>query len=408
MSHCPAYEEYSDKPRPSVSWDTPCGSWVGIWGTDWGTQIGSEILKLDHNITYEVWQPDLRANTKHEHMFSNKVKHILYPAYRKKRIYGFKIIDVVFSDIMIEDLNNITNTQNVIIHLGDIYNSLKYFIPKISNHFIYINQFMSELNYPFDGFRLIKKNFFSLLFHYLDYKFVCKNIYKYKAIIVANNKRVDLLENTFNGTIYKLVNGIDYNFWSKNLNNIKKEDFGINKEDFIILMISRFTPNKQIHRFIQVLNNIEKKTAFNYKCLIIGHGEKAYEYTLKREANELISKDKIRFLPYQQKEDLRDLYNIADLFVSVSLSEGGPTTVKQAMACGVPVLMTNTGHTAEVLTAHNAGCIVKTHDYKGWEKKIEKILNGFKINTIPSELVKEYYNWGNVALKYIKFYKSIL
>jgi len=45
MNHPPAYEEYADKPRPAINWDTPNGSWVGIWGYDWSDQLASEILK---------------------------------------------------------------------------------------------------------------------------------------------------------------------------------------------------------------------------------------------------------------------------------------------------------------------------------------------------------------------------
>ncbi len=46
MNHAPAYVEYENKPRPTVNWDTPTGSWVGIWGYDWSDQIASEILKV--------------------------------------------------------------------------------------------------------------------------------------------------------------------------------------------------------------------------------------------------------------------------------------------------------------------------------------------------------------------------
>jgi glycosyltransferase involved in cell wall biosynthesis len=78
------------------------------------------------------------------------------------------------------------------------------------------------------------------------------------------------------------------------------------------------------------------------------------------------------------------------------------------MACGVPIFMTNTGHTAEVLANHNAGRIVQKKDYKGWKKEIELILKGAKISTIPLELVKGYYSWENIAIKYIEFYRSVI
>jgi hypothetical protein len=47
MNHPPAYEEYSDMPRPHWNWNTPDGSWVGIWGYDWSDLLAIEVRKVN-------------------------------------------------------------------------------------------------------------------------------------------------------------------------------------------------------------------------------------------------------------------------------------------------------------------------------------------------------------------------
>ena len=59
------------------------------------------------------------------------------------------------------------------------------------------------------------------------------------------------------------------------------------------------------------------------------------------------------------RADVADLYQTFDLFVLPSLWEGMPNVVLEAMACGVPVVATNTGGTPEIVQHGKTGLLVE-------------------------------------------------
>jgi glycosyltransferase involved in cell wall biosynthesis len=79
----------------------------------------------------------------------------------------------------------------------------------------------------------------------------------------------------------------------------------------------------------------------------------------------------------------------------------------EAMACGVPILCTDTGNTAEVLKENSAGIVVGANNYKYWEKEITNYLEGKAIKTLDLDIVKEHYEWGNIAKKFTAIYDKV-
>jgi len=78
----------------------------------------------------------------------------------------------------------------------------------------------------------------------------------------------------------------------------------------------------------------------------------------------------------------------------------------EAMACGVPIFCTDTGNTAELLKANNSGVIVGTKQYNVWKEKLVQFLNGEPIKTIDISIVKQYYDWSNVAKEFCCIYNK--
>ena len=61
-------------------------------------------------------------------------------------------------------------------------------------------------------------------------------------------------------------------------------------------------------------------------------------------------------------EDVRSHLRQADLFVLSSDKEGLPLALLEAMACGLPAVVTEVGRTGEVVVHHETGVLVKRGD----------------------------------------------
>jgi glycosyltransferase involved in cell wall biosynthesis len=71
-------------------------------------------------------------------------------------------------------------------------------------------------------------------------------------------------------------------------------------------------------------------------------------------------------------EDLPLLYNCADLFVYPSLYEGFGLPPLEAMACGVPIITSNTSSLPEVVG--NAGIMVDPNDIESLSDEMYRVL----------------------------------
>jgi len=99
------------------------------------------------------------------------------------------------------------------------------------------------------------------------------------------------------------------------------------------LYIGRFSPEKNIIHLLEAYKKIGNN---NWGLILVGNGPQ------KKEIENYIQKHKIRnvFLPgFKQKEEIPQYLAISDVFVLPSISEPWGLVVNEAMAAGLPVLV---------------------------------------------------------------------
>ncbi len=397
MNHPPAYEEYADKPRPGINWDTPNGSWVGIWDYDWSDQLASQILKRTDAFDHEVWQPDLSADKIYSHTFENGLTHRMFPAVKNpnKEI----ISPMMLTFLSVEDLKH-----NYIFHINypHFLGLNKGLIDTYKNQ-KFVLTFHGEINLPFNALFRMQRNPLKKIF-YLKQHFIAKRYFKLvDHVTYQTEKNIGTLKRYYNGKLTKLTMGIDTNKFRVIYKKECREKLLIPKETKVLLTVSQLIVRKQVDKIIDLLNEIEE----NFIFLIVGHGTKEYEKYLKGKTKNLSDKNRIRFEGYKTSNELVTYYNAADLFIHVSKSEAGPVSMMEAMACDLPIFCTDTGNTAEVLKENNAGIVVGINNYKDWEKELINYLEGKPIKTVDADVVKEHYDWSNIAEKFIKIYDQV-
>jgi glycosyltransferase involved in cell wall biosynthesis len=128
-----------------------------------------------------------------------------------------------------------------------------------------------------------------------------------------------------------------------------------------LLTIGRLDPEKNPLLLIEALADLERRFPGRYRLKWAGRGE--METAVKRKAVERRIIDCIDFLGYVPfGPDLLSLYRNAHIFVHVSLTEGVPRVLVEALASGVPVIATDVGGVTTLLDGGRAGLLVRPSD----------------------------------------------
>lgn len=125
-----------------------------------------------------------------------------------------------------------------------------------------------------------------------------------------------------------------------------------------VLFVGTVEPRKNLHRLVRAFRQVRQR-GFPHALILAGHKGWLME-GFAAEIDRLGLSDATRRLGYVPDADLPALYSLADLFVYPSLYEGFGLPTLEAMACGTPVLSSNSPALAEV--CGDAACLVDPLD----------------------------------------------
>ena len=203
-----------------------------------------------------------------------------------------------------------------------------------------------------------------------------------------------------------ILNGVDINrFCPTDNKSAIRSKFGLSNDDTVILSVGRLTPAKQPHIMIKIFSHLEKELGDVTLC-IIGNGELLKE---TRCLAERMGLRKIIFMGFvDHDQDLPDLYACADYYIMTSKYEGLPLTLLEAMASGLPCIVSDIPNLAIVRDA-DCGIIV---DYTGADLASEQILHYLlNQNSEHSQNARKYalenLDWHLISEKYLKLFIEI-
>lgn len=118
----------------------------------------------------------------------------------------------------------------------------------------------------------------------------------------------------------------------------KRQELGLAADDFVLLSVGELIPRKNHQVVLKALGRLQEQGNLgNIQYLICGQGAKMGG--LKALAESLGIADHVHFLGYRR--DIPDICSASDVFMFMSLQEGLPVALMEAMACGLPAVCTS-------------------------------------------------------------------
>lgn len=162
-------------------------------------------------------------------------------------------------------------------------------------------------------------------------------------LIVPTKKTYELFKKKYkvDRNVYIVPTGIDAEkFYQENnpkLNIIKKrEQLGLEKNDFVILFVGRIATEKNLDLLLSAMSSLGEVSK-KIKLLVVGDGPDLDNYRCYVEKNGLL--DNVIFTGKVPWHKISEYYLIADVFATASKTETQGLTVIEAMAASLPVVV---------------------------------------------------------------------
>ena len=200
-----------------------------------------------------------------------------------------------------------------------------------------------------------------------------------------------------------------------------KEYIGVPCHDRMLLFVGRIEPLKGIDTLIEAVGILHKEGVLDRHpfCLaVIGGDTQSYREQMSAEMERLHAMreslgilDLITFLGKRDQDTLPYYYSAAEAVVVPSHYESFGLVALEAMACGTPVVASETGGLAFLVRDGETGFHVPTADPDALAEKLRLIIQDDELRAQLGEQAVEYaqsYTWSMVVEQVIDLYRSML
>lgn len=161
--------------------------------------------------------------------------------------------------------------------------------------------------------------------------------------------------------------GIDLQTYKYQRNLALREQLGLSQNDFVLISMGDLISRKNYAIVIQAIAKLNNP---NIHYLICGEGPELN--SLQKLTNELNLQSQIHFLGY--RIDIITLLQLSDIFILSSIQEGLSRSVMEAMACGLPCIVSNIRGNVDLIDDKKGGFLCDL-DADSFAQNIAQLIN---------------------------------
>jgi glycosyltransferase involved in cell wall biosynthesis len=194
---------------------------------------------------------------------------------------------------------------------------------------------------------------------------------------------------------------------------LKNEISRSNEQKLEILFLSRLNPKKNIPTLLSAIKKVVDRS-IPISLKIAGKpdpGKDIYEQELYEIVIELGLSEHVKFIGYIQGEDKSNEFNNSHVFILPSYDENFGIAVIEAMAHGLPVIISDKVALAEDVILNQAGIVIDCEDSDGIANAIISLYHDEKLRLQISKKSLELaakFSWNSSVASLSKLYSNIL
>jgi len=248
----------------------------------------------------------------------------------------------------------------------------------------------------------------------LRFRYIAKKVIKNADIITcdANHMKKALINLGADSNRIKIIYfGTDLTIFNPENKDINiKRELGFKDNTPLVISLRVLDPIYNVSTFINCIPQVLEKHK-EARFIVVGSGSESE--MLRKLAEELGVSDYVIFTGRVSDEDLIRYTASADIYVSTSLSDAGlSASTAEAMACKVPVIITDFGDNHHWVKDGERGLLFPMKDNKKLSEKVNYLLDNpktaSKLGKAAYVFIKENNNWHREMEKMSGIYKEII
>ncbi len=226
--------------------------------------------------------------------------------------------------------------------------------------------------------------------------------YGSEKVIAKSHGEVEMIRRiNRNANCAVINNGVDVSLF-------KPRDRRDPNETLRLVCVGRLIERKGQRYLIESVKSlIEEGIDVNVDLIGTGDARESYESQVKA----LRLTDHVKFLGYVPREEISRYYTAAHIFVLPSYNEGMSVAMLEAMASGLPVVVTPTAGTAELVDAGVNGLFFQWGDVTQLTRHIRQLEQDRSLISrmgAASRAKAEHYSWEQAASQYQEMFRAII